>query len=71
MFLDADDRLLPGALDAGARLMTADPALAFVAGFSRFINAEGEPMPTEQPVRGCGDPYRALLRRTASATRRW
>jgi hypothetical protein len=64
VFLDADDRLLPGALDAGARLMTADPALAFVAGFSRFINAEGEPMPTEQPVRG-GDPYRALLRRNS------
>src|SRR6185503_2784773 len=32
VFLDADDRLLPGALDAGARLMTADRSLAFAAG---------------------------------------
>ena len=65
VFLDADDRLLPGGLDAGARLMTADSSLAFVAGFSRFINAEGEPMATEQPVRGGDDPYRALLRRNS------
>lgn len=65
VFLDADDRLMPGALEAGARLMTADRSLAFAAGLSRFIDAAGEPMPTDQPVRGSGDPYRTLLRRNS------
>ena len=65
VFLDADDRLLPGALETGSALMTADPALAFVAGYSRFIDAHGAETPTNQPVRGDDDPYRSLLRRNS------
>lgn len=62
VFLDADDRLLPDALEIGARRMTADTRLAFVAGRSRFIAADGTPLGTLQPRRG-GAPYLALLRR--------
>jgi glycosyltransferase involved in cell wall biosynthesis len=65
VFLDADDRLLPEALEIGVRLLTADPSLGFVAGHSRFITTEGTPLPTEQPLRGGEDPYLALLRRNS------
>ena len=63
VFLDADDRLLPGALETGARLLRDSPALGFVAGHSRFITRDGVPLPTQQPVRSDEDPYTALLRR--------
>jgi glycosyltransferase involved in cell wall biosynthesis len=65
VFLDADDRLLPGAVETGVRLLAADPSLGFVAGHSRFITSEGTPLPTEQPLRGAEDPYVALLRRNS------
>lgn len=65
IFLDADDRLLPDAVETGARLLTSSPSLGFVAGHSRFITGEGVPLPTEQPVRGSGDPYLSLLRRNS------
>jgi glycosyltransferase involved in cell wall biosynthesis len=65
VFLDADERLLPEALEIGVRLLTADPSLGFVAGHSRFITTEGTPLPTEQPLRGGEDPYLALLRRNS------
>jgi glycosyltransferase involved in cell wall biosynthesis len=65
VFLDADDRLLPEALEIGVRLLTADPSLGFVAGHSRFITTEGTPLPTQQPLRGGEDPYLALLRRNS------
>jgi glycosyltransferase involved in cell wall biosynthesis len=63
VFLDADDRLLPGGLEMGAQLLQADPDLGFVAGHSRFITGDGVPLPTQQPVRSDEDPYIALLRR--------
>lgn len=63
VFLDADDRLLPGALAAGARVLAADPALGFAAGYSRFITRDGTPQPTGQPRREGSDPYLTLLRR--------
>ena len=65
VFLDADDRLLAGALETGGRLIAADRSLAFVAGFSRFINGNGAPLPTRQPVRVSDHPYRGLLRRNS------
>lgn len=65
VFLDADDRLLPGALETGARLLAENPDLGFVAGHSRFITREGVPLPTQQPVRSDEDPYMALLRRNS------
>ncbi|MEO6238594.1 MAG: glycosyltransferase, partial [Vicinamibacterales bacterium] len=64
-FLDADDRLLPGAIQAGADLLAADSSVAFAAGYSRFIAADGTPQPTGQPQRPGGDPYVALLRRNS------
>lgn len=65
VFLDADDRLLPEAVETGVRLLTADPSLGFVAGHSRFITSDGTPLPTEQPLRGAEDPYVSLLRRNS------
>jgi glycosyltransferase involved in cell wall biosynthesis len=64
VFLDADDRLLPGAIATGARLLTADPSLGFAAGFSMLISGDGLPQPTVNGP-GCegNDPYVALLRR--------
>ena len=41
MFLDADDRLLPGALEAGLRCFEAHPECAFVSGTSRPIAEDG------------------------------
>ena len=65
VFLDADDRLLPGALAIGAAHLTEDGALGFTAGFSRYMTAAGEPLPTGQPQRAGGDPYAMLLRRNS------
>lgn len=65
VFLDADDRLLPGGVETGARLLRANPSLGFVAGYSRFITGDGVPLPTQQPVRGPGHPYLSLLRRNS------
>ena len=41
VFLDADDRLLPGALEAGVERLEARPACAFVSGHYRFIAVDG------------------------------
>jgi glycosyltransferase involved in cell wall biosynthesis len=64
VFLDADDRLLPGALEAGRRALAAQPGAGFAAGYSRFISRDGTVLPTGQPPRTAGeDPYIHLLRR--------
>lgn len=63
VFLDADDRLLPGALTIGAQALAADAALGFAAGYSQFITREGTPQLTQQPLREGSDPYLMLLRR--------
>jgi len=65
VFLDADDRLMPNAVETGVALLTRDQRLGFVAGRSRFIAADGSPLPTTQPFRPAGDPYRELLRRNS------
>ena len=65
IFLDADDRLIPEAAEIGAKLLTTDPSLGFVAGYSRFITGKGVPLPTQQPFRGPGHPYLSLLRRNS------
>jgi glycosyltransferase involved in cell wall biosynthesis len=65
VFLDADDRLLPGAIRIGARLLAADPSAGFAAGYSRFVSGDGTPQPTSQPRRIGDDPYVALLRRNS------
>lgn len=65
VFLDADDRLLPGAIATGARVLAGNPSLGFTAGYSRFITREGIPQSTSQPVRSGDDAYVALLRRNS------
>jgi glycosyltransferase involved in cell wall biosynthesis len=50
-FLDADDRLLPDALEIGARYLAANPECAFVSGHCSYIAADGSPLSTpRQPV---------------------
>jgi glycosyltransferase involved in cell wall biosynthesis len=68
VFLDADDRLLPGALRLNRERLQADPALMFVAGASRYIARDGTPLPTNPPRLPSGDIYPALLRRNRIRT---
>jgi glycosyltransferase involved in cell wall biosynthesis len=62
IFLDADDRLLPDALEVGSKSLDAHPECAFAFGYCRFIGAGGEAIPTwDQPYVGA-EHYPALLR---------
>ncbi len=64
VFLDADDRLLPDAVEAGARMLASNAALGFAVGYSRLISRDGVPRATtNQPVSAGEDAYEALLRR--------
>ncbi|HEX8501613.1 MAG TPA: glycosyltransferase [Pyrinomonadaceae bacterium] len=63
VFLDGDDRLLPGALGAGALALGGHPAAAFAYGRYRAIAHDGSPAPTPPQPRVEGDHYEALLRR--------
>jgi glycosyltransferase involved in cell wall biosynthesis len=63
VFLDADDRLLPDALEAGLSALKDHPECAFVAGRYRYIAFDGSPLLTPQPPRPQGDHYLALLGR--------
>jgi glycosyltransferase involved in cell wall biosynthesis len=61
VFLDADDRLLPGALEASLNCLIAHPESAFVSGHYRYIAADGSFL-IEHPQEGVeGDHYLALL----------
>lgn len=52
-FLDADDRLLPNALETAARFLGGRPDLAFTWGFNRPISSEGETIgPISNPITG-------------------
>jgi glycosyltransferase involved in cell wall biosynthesis len=62
VFLDADDRLLPEALEAGLRELKAHPECAFVSGHCRFIGVDGSPLPTPDPTPIGEDHYETLLR---------
>jgi glycosyltransferase involved in cell wall biosynthesis len=61
-FLDADDLLLPRALEAGMACAAAHPAAAFVSGHYMVIDANG--FQTSERPRPCvtSEHYRALLR---------
>jgi glycosyltransferase involved in cell wall biosynthesis/SAM-dependent methyltransferase len=62
LFLDADDRLLPHAVEAGMECLLAAPDAAFASGGYRFVAADGSPL-QEMPVAELQpDPYAALLR---------
>jgi glycosyltransferase involved in cell wall biosynthesis len=63
VFLDADDRLLPGALEAGLECFEANPECAFVSGYCNNIATDGSPLsPPPRYLHVGGDPYLALLR---------
>lgn len=62
VFLDADDRLLSGALAAGMSCFRLYPECAFVSGHFRYVNADGRFL-NEFPQRYIDrDHYQALLR---------
>lgn len=61
VFLDADDRLLPDALQTGVDSLDAFPDSAFVYGFCAFIDHDGAPIPTPPHVSISHKHYRALL----------
>jgi len=47
VFLDADDKLLPAALEAGVSALEDDADAAFVWGYTQLISSDGWPLPTE------------------------
>ena len=61
VFLDADDRLLPGALEVGVKELEAHPECALVFGRWNNIAADGSPLPTVRPPHDEQDHYLALL----------
>jgi glycosyltransferase involved in cell wall biosynthesis/peptidoglycan/xylan/chitin deacetylase (PgdA/CDA1 family) len=61
VFLDADDRLLPHALEAGLACLRAHPECAFVAGRCARIASDGQPLPMTEDAGLDGDPYSRLL----------
>jgi glycosyltransferase involved in cell wall biosynthesis len=63
VFLDADDRLLPGAAQAGVETLEAHPTAAFAAGRLRRMTVDGSPLPTTLRTRVTHDHYAALVRR--------
>ena len=63
-FLDADDRLLPNAIELGVRSLQTQPEWAFVHGRYRYIDMAGNPAQHfDARVERIEDYYEALLRR--------
>jgi len=62
VFLDADDRLLPGAIQAGANCLDYRPDCAFVYGRYRLIKPDGVPMSSSQGRCPKEEPFLDMLR---------
>jgi glycosyltransferase involved in cell wall biosynthesis len=62
VFLDADDRLLPIALETGVECLHMDPDYAFAAGHYAVIRMDGSVKPLPSKPRVVRDPYLELLR---------
>ena len=62
VFLDADDRLLPGALEVGAAALDRHPEAVFAVGRHRCIAADGTRLPSTQRPRVDHDHYVSLVR---------
>jgi SAM-dependent methyltransferase len=62
-FLDADDRLLPEAMEVGIRHLEAQPNAAMVYGAHRMIDVDGRPISTKIYIPLFGDAYLQFLRR--------
>jgi glycosyltransferase involved in cell wall biosynthesis len=63
IFLDADDRLMPGAIDLGLTKLDEHPECAFVFGRAVMMTEDGAVLPTSDQPRIVRDHYRELLRR--------
>jgi glycosyltransferase involved in cell wall biosynthesis len=61
VFLDADDRLMPKALETGLTAFAAHPESAFVTGHCRPMTVDGTPFPPSEEACADGDYYLALL----------
>lgn len=68
VFLDADDVLLPGAIEAGLKAFANHPDCAFVYGHCQFIDAGGRLLPTPVRPRLTHDHYHKLLRQNVIQT---
>ncbi len=62
VFLDSDDRLVPGAIESGLRALEDNPEAAAAVGLCRVIGSRGEARPFRQQAGVGGDAYRELLR---------
>jgi GT2 family glycosyltransferase len=62
VFLDADDRLLPDALETGVNSLRAAPDCAFVYGFCQYIDHQGAYISTPRQVPMAEDHYRRLFK---------
>jgi len=62
VFVDADDRLLRDALQAGVNGLAGHPECAFVYGHYRLITADGTPMPAAERRRAGAGHYLEMLR---------
>jgi Glycosyl transferase family 2 len=62
VFLNADDRLLPKALEIGVNALRQHPACAFASGYCRFIAADGSLLDERKPHDFSTEPYLELLR---------
>jgi hypothetical protein len=49
LFLDSDDRLLPGAIGHGLEALRGDPKAMMAAGIWQLIGEAGEPLPADPP----------------------
>ena len=62
VFLDADDRLMEKALEAGVESLESHPSCAFVYGRYKLIAADGSEIPSDERAVVETDHYIALLR---------
>jgi glycosyltransferase involved in cell wall biosynthesis len=63
LFLDADDRLLPHAIEEGIRCLGEHPECAFAYGHVKLIAIDGSPLPTPRQLAVASNHYVELLRR--------
>jgi glycosyltransferase involved in cell wall biosynthesis len=62
VFLDADDVILPNALEIGVEALKEHPNCVFVSGLCQLVDETGKPRWTIQPTAYSDDYYESLLR---------